>query len=814
MNLLTLTGPAALVVDAVLKGTLFLAVLFLIGPVLHRLSAGARHIVWGTGLVLLVALPLLSRYSPWRIGILPAVEAPVSTPSHAPQRADLGDAAAAVDLQSPTSPATSTGASAPSSSEAAPTAAAAAATRLGVGEILFVVWLVGFGLALIRLFFAQRSADRLVAGARPLTDLAWEDPREIAAARLGLEKTPAVMITSALPLPVTTGLRKPVVLLPEEAADWSAERRESVLLHEMAHVARWDIGTHLVAQAICAAWWFHPLAWRALQRLRAESERAADDLVLTAGRRASEYAQDLLAVVQSAGRSRAPVHALAMAQRSDFEGRLLAILEPGASRRGVTPMTAVPLVLAVSLAALPLAAIGPARAATPAPDVAAESQVPRTPMPAPTPSPAPMPAPTPRVSVGSVRTPMVVVTPRVGPIHVNVSPNLRGLNVRVGSGSSAGDRQAALGLVPALSDQDAQVRLSAARGLGNLGVSDTTVVSALAQALASDADDGVRRAAAWSLGQLESHAAVPALSAALRRDRDIEVRRNCAWALGQIEDAGSVDALQAVLSDPDHELREKAVWALGQIEDSKSVAALVGVLHDADPDVRSQAAWALGQIGSKDAVQGLSGAVSDTSAHMRSQVAWALGQISDAGAVPALSKLAKDPNADVRKQAVWALGQIESKSSIGVLGDALKDSDADVRKQAAWALGQISDPSSADALVGALRDDNGEVKKNAAWALGQLDLHAIPQGLIAAFSDGDGEVRKNAAWAAGQIGDPAAIEGLTRLLSDGDRDVQKNALWALGQIDDPRALEPVTRLLRSNDAELRRMAAEALGRGH
>lgn len=806
MNLLTLTGPAAVVVDAVLKGTLFLAVLFLIGPLLHRLSAGARHIVWGTGLVLLVVLPLLSRYSPWHIGILPSIEAPAPAPTY--DRAEQ----AAPRTEPRTDAATSGASAVPSNGVTAPSPSFTL-PHLGMGELLFLVWLVGFALALIRLFFAQRSADRLVAGARPLTDLAWEDPREIAAARLGLERTPTVMITSALPLPVTTGLRKPVVLLPEEAADWSAERRESVLLHEMAHVARWDIGTHLAARAICAVWWFHPLAWRALQRFRAESERAADDLVLAAGRRASEYAQDLLAVVQSAGRSRAPVHALAMAQRSDFEGRLLAILEPGASRRGVTPMTAVPLVLAVSLAALPLAAIGPAHAVAASPDAATEAQVPRTPQPAPTPAPTPAPMPMPGSGVRSVRTPMVVVTPRVGPIHVEVRPNVHvsmGRDGRV----SGGDRQAALGLVAALADQDAQVRMSAARGLGNLEVSDTTVVSALAQALANDTDDGVRRAAAWSLGQLESHAAVPALSTALKRDRDIEVRRNCAWALGQIEDAASVDALSSVLSDPDHELREKAVWALGQIEDAKSVAALVGVLHDADPEVRAQAAWALGQIGSKDAVQGLSGAVNDTSAHMRSQVAWALGQISDASAVPALGKLAKDPNADVRKQAVWALGQIESRSSVGVLSDALKDADAEVRQQAAWALGQISDPSSADALAAALRDGNGEVKKNAAWALGQLDLHQIPQGLIAAFSDGDAEVRKNAAWAAGQIGDGAAIPGLNKLLTDGDRDVQRNAVWALGQMDDPHALDGLTALLQSSDPELRRMAVQALGRGH
>ena len=812
MILLMLTGPAGLVVDAVAKGTLFLLLLFLASPLLHRLSAGARHVVWGAGIILLVALPLLSRIVPWRIGVIPVVASAVETPRHeaspaAPARAE--PPVVSVDR----APSAGQGTAAPSGGIALP--------RVGLGMFAFIVWLAGFAFTLARLALGRRSADRLVAGARPLMGDDWEEPKEIAAARLGLERTPAVMITDALPLPVTTGLRHPVVLLPAEASEWPEARRESVLLHEMAHVRRGDLATHLAARLVCAVWWFHPLAWRALARFRAESERAADDLVLAAGRRASEYAQDLLAVVQSAGRSRAPVHALAMAQRSDFEGRLLAILEPGASRRGVTPMTAVPLVLAVSIAALPLAALGPARAAELPSPTASEVQGPVI---TPTPTPTPVPTPVMPMALDGGRGFGVTVRPKIGPIHVNVRGAGRGVGVGFGVSGAAiagashrsteQDRQAAVGLVAALADNDASVRESAARGLGNLGVSDSAVVTALSRALADDSDDGVRRAAAWALGQLEDAAAVPALTTALKRDRDLEVRRTCAWALGQLEDHSSVDALTAVLNDPDTELRNKAVWALGQIEDARAVTALVGVLRDPDVDTRAQAVWALGQIESKDATEALGRAASDSSPHVRSQVAWALGQIEDARAVPALGRLLRDPVADVRKQAAWALGQIQSRDAVGDLSTALRDADADVRRQATWALGQIQDPATATALAAALKDQDADIRKNAAWALGQLDLHQAPQGLLDAFNDANAEVRKNAAWAAGQISDAAAIPGLNKLLVDGDREVQRTAVWALGQMDDPHALDGLTRLLQSSDPELRRMAVQALGRGH
>ena len=177
-------------------------------------------------------------------------------------------------------------------------------------------------------------------------------------------------------------------------------------------------------------------------------------------------------------------------------------------------MTAIPLILAVSVTALPFAALSPA---TPAPTVAApeaEAQQPArvvTPTPTPTPTVSLRPAIAAAVARG-VRGALPVAAP---------AAVLAGGRSR----SSAPSRQAALGLVEALRDADVGVRESAATGLGQLGVQDTAVVAALGRALTTDADAGVRRAAAWALGQLEQAAAVPALAAALAHDRDVAVRR-------------------------------------------------------------------------------------------------------------------------------------------------------------------------------------------------------------------------------------------------------------------------------------------------
>jgi beta-lactamase regulating signal transducer with metallopeptidase domain len=107
-----------------------------------------------------------------------------------------------------------------------------------------------------------------------------------------------------------------------------------VLLHELAHVKRWDWLTQLAARLACALYWWHPLAWVAARRLREERELACDDLVLAHGTVASTYAADLLEIARVFRVSPASALAgVAMARRSQLAGRLLAVLDAARSRR-------------------------------------------------------------------------------------------------------------------------------------------------------------------------------------------------------------------------------------------------------------------------------------------------------------------------------------------------------------------------------------------------------------------------------------------------------------------------------------------------
>jgi hypothetical protein len=162
-------------------------------------------------------------------------------------------------------------------------------------------------------------------------------------------------------VPVTWGVVYPVVLLPTVAAQWDDEQRIAVLTHELAHVKRFDALTQQLAQLALALLWFHPLVWMAVRRMRLEREHACDDFVLIAGARASRYADELLGLARRLTRPTAPAAAtLAMARRSELEGRLLAILDPATKRTAVRRARVTLLTLGAVLLATPLAAFRPA----------------------------------------------------------------------------------------------------------------------------------------------------------------------------------------------------------------------------------------------------------------------------------------------------------------------------------------------------------------------------------------------------------------------------------------------------------------------
>jgi TonB family protein len=170
--------------------------------------------------------------------------------------------------------------------------------------------------------------------------------------------SPVRLLQSTHPaLLVTWGWRRPKIMLPAAAQEWTTDRIRIVLAHELAHVARGDWAVQLAAETLRSALWFNPLLWMTCRRLRIESELACDDEVLARGVEGHEYATHLLALARSLNPGRRSwVAAPAMARPSSLEGRVRAMLNTVTNRRSVS--TPARVLTTATLLALTILAAG------------------------------------------------------------------------------------------------------------------------------------------------------------------------------------------------------------------------------------------------------------------------------------------------------------------------------------------------------------------------------------------------------------------------------------------------------------------------
>jgi len=366
LDVVAATGPGL-----VGRATVVFVLASALAVALRAASAAERHLVWSAALAAALALPVIHLAAPaWHVlplvgtesvGAGPAADGPIAIP------ADAVDPPAAAADAGPT---------------AAPpltrTPGAGRASSLGRG--LAMIWLVGASAFAARLVLAALRVRRHARDAGPACGPVAAGLAELAAAS-GVHGAVLGLVSRQGLIPMAWGWRRPVVLLPKDAGSWPEGRLRAVLLHELAHIRRRDVATQLVGELARGLFWFHPLAWWSLRRLRAEQEAACDDCVLRAGTHPDDYAEDLLAVTTRlpAGPQAAGV-ALAMGRPGRIEARIRAILAPDRDRRpvgGVRPAVVGALFAALAMLA---AVVAPAvarddaakREASPGPASAAD----------------------------------------------------------------------------------------------------------------------------------------------------------------------------------------------------------------------------------------------------------------------------------------------------------------------------------------------------------------------------------------------------------------------------------------------------------
>ncbi len=222
-----------------------------------------------------------------------------------------------------------------------------------------VIWLLGVLLLSGLLLIRYRSLRRAYL-ARPArrTLPSWLDAMARSAARqLGMNRTPEVVLTSAIDCPAVLGVFHPVVLLPTDVPETlSRTDLRHALLHEFAHIRRRDPVIQAMIASLQILYWFVPLVWWVGRRMHGLRELACDATVARTIGDSRDYRQFL---VDAARRvvARVRVSALEMAlfeREVNLLSRLKALDRDGWRHQRTANLTALLIIAAMVLYILPM----------------------------------------------------------------------------------------------------------------------------------------------------------------------------------------------------------------------------------------------------------------------------------------------------------------------------------------------------------------------------------------------------------------------------------------------------------------------------
>lgn len=290
---------------------------------LRNRSAALRHWILAVAIVCAAVFPMFESLVPWRLAFGP------SSFSELPIQSRF---AAATERSSPSFAARTVR----QAIEPFDRAARQGVHDWSIGSLLEPIWIAGMAISLLVLAAGLSRLAWLRSRSRPVTGGNWP----ILAEEIGRDnrvRRPVRVLQSEHPsLLATWGLVSPTIVIPATADRWPVDLVRIVLRHELAHVRRSDWLVQMAAEIVRSVYWFNPILWLACGRLRLESERACDDVVLRSGVEGSAYASHLLGLARAFNHRHPLLPAPAMARSSSLHKRVTAMLNDYQNRSPIS----------------------------------------------------------------------------------------------------------------------------------------------------------------------------------------------------------------------------------------------------------------------------------------------------------------------------------------------------------------------------------------------------------------------------------------------------------------------------------------------
>ena len=219
---------------------------------------------------------------------------------------------------------------------------------------LFLAWAViaGIGLARIAAGFWQVVFLRRRSETLDSAELAPELRETLA--KFQPARAVAILLSDRIQSPTAIGLLSPAIVLPRWLVkELSTAELRQVLLHELAHLRRWDDWSNLLQKVVKALFFFHPAVWWMERQVSLEREIACDEAVLAQTGNPRAYAQCLVRLAEKGFFRRSVMLAQAAVSRvGQTSVRVARILSGGTPNAGRMKKLIVPSFVGALIACL------------------------------------------------------------------------------------------------------------------------------------------------------------------------------------------------------------------------------------------------------------------------------------------------------------------------------------------------------------------------------------------------------------------------------------------------------------------------------
>ncbi len=222
-------------------------------------------------------------------------------------------------------------------------------------EIIAWLWAGGFVFLTLRFMHQWGAARRLRSQGIVAVGQPWLDLFHEIRTGLGVSRRVGLLVSTRVQSPMVVGWLSPVVIVPMSAMMMlSPEQLRLVLVHELAHIRRFDHVVNMLQVLIETVLFYHPVVWWMSHQARLEREHCCDDAAVRWAGNAVEFARALTELETTRTQSRA---VLALNQGGSLMNRITRILgvsdrrrHGGRSLRTLSALTAGALVAAAGIA--------------------------------------------------------------------------------------------------------------------------------------------------------------------------------------------------------------------------------------------------------------------------------------------------------------------------------------------------------------------------------------------------------------------------------------------------------------------------------